>query len=179
MDMLKAIIAVGGGRGCNDASPGRFAYRAARAAGAVSSGLAGAAAVTLAVAVVLPDAKLTPGAVATSDPAIICQPGYSQSQRLHDHDRAAYDALRRAAFARYGVAWEDRAAFELDDRIPLCLGGSQVLDNVWPEPRFGPDNAGAKDRVERAACRAACEAGTRSAVLRWQQFFRGDWRWPP
>lgn len=143
----------------------------------MSGGLA--VAVALAVAVVVPDNKLTPGAVASSDPAIICQLGYSQNQRLHDHDRAAYDALRRSAFARYGVPWDERSAFELDDRIPLCLGGAQVLANVWPEPRFGLDNAAAKDQVERAACRAACEAGTRSAVLRWQQFFRGDWREPP
>ncbi len=142
----------------------------------MSGALIAAAAVVVASAATVPNQRLTPGATTTSDPAVICHRGYSRSQRLYRHDRAAYDALRRAAFAAYGVPWSERAEFELDDRIPLCLGGVQVLANVWPEPRFGPDNAGDKDQVERDACRAACAAGTRAAVEIWHDRFRRDWQ---
>jgi hypothetical protein len=121
----------------------------------------------------VPDDFLTPGDIATSDPNVICQPGYSRSQRLYEADLPAYRALRRAVLDRYGIAAADRQKFTLDDRIPLCLGGRQSPRNVWPEPFW---EAVDKDRIEVTACRAACAVHTRAAVEHWQRKFLGDWR---
>ncbi|MBF6560528.1 MAG: hypothetical protein IVW56_09575 [Candidatus Binataceae bacterium] len=138
--------------------------------------MAGTAVAALFLIAASPSAVLTPGAVATSDPDVICHRGYSSTQRLYRTDRAAYWRLRREVFAEYRVPASEGRQFEVDDRIPLCLGGEQVLANLWAQPRFGPDNAEEKDRIEALACRAACREHTRAAILRWQNAFRGDWR---
>jgi hypothetical protein len=38
----------------------------------------------------VPNDSLTPGAVASHDPAVVCAPGYARSQRLYRIDRRAY-----------------------------------------------------------------------------------------
>jgi hypothetical protein len=122
----------------------------------------------------VPDDRLTPGAVATSDPDEICNRGYSERQRVYEREGPdAYYRMAAAVFARYGIAWTDRHAYELDDRIPLCLGGQQTLANLWPEKL---DQARVKDDIEVRACRAACNQHTEAAVRQWQDAFRSDWR---
>jgi len=49
----------------------------------------------------------------------------------------------------------------LDHLIPLCLGGSNTLANLWPEPFFGPWNAYFKDNLELWLHDSVC-AGTKS-----------------
>jgi len=45
------------------------------------------------------------------------------------------EAQRKADFARYNVPWADRHDYEDDHLLPLCLGGADVAENLWPEPR--------------------------------------------
>ena len=63
---------------------------------------------------------------------------------------------RRADFARYSIAWSDRQRYEDDHLVPLCLGGADVQENRWPEPRWGIWNSYEKDRLEGYACRMVC-----------------------
>ncbi|MFL6590748.1 MAG: HNH endonuclease [Chthoniobacterales bacterium] len=65
----------------------------------------------------LPNPKLTPGKVATSD-----------------KDRAGVTvAMEQKVFARYKLPWEYRGEFKIDHLIPVELGGADTLDNLWPQ----------------------------------------------
>jgi len=95
-----------------------------------------------AVAPILPDQALTPGAVLSTDAASICQPGYSRSVR-HTSGQ-----LKQQVYVEYGI---DRNAghYEIDHLIPLGIGGADTRENLWPESRdTKPWNAGVKDRLE-------------------------------
>jgi hypothetical protein len=42
---------------------------------------------------------------------------------------------KRAVYAEYGLAYPQAArTYECDHFIPLCLGGSNSTENLWPEP---------------------------------------------
>jgi hypothetical protein len=47
--------------------------------------------------------------------------------------RAISRPLESKVFERYRIAWEDRNKYVIDHFIPLELGGSNSLDNLWPE----------------------------------------------
>lgn len=118
-------------------------------------------------AAAVPDDVLTPGVVATSDLAMICAPDYSRA-----HRQTSYD-LKEWVAREYGV---DRhvGSWEIDHRIPLCLGGADTAANLWPQPGAGPWNFRQKDDLEWYACRAVCEGRLPlSEAVGW---FKGDWR---
>ena len=104
--------------------------------------LALSTALTFAADPIVPDPKLTPGAVLSADAATICQRGYSKSVR-HTSGQ-----LKHQIYAEYGI---DRNAghYEIDHLIPLGIGGADTRENLWPESRdTQPWNAGLKDRLE-------------------------------
>jgi hypothetical protein len=89
-----------------------------------------------------PDAKLTPGAVLTTDVATVCAPGYTKTVR-HTSGK-----LKAMIYREYGL---DRADghFEIDHLIPLELGGADVAENLWVESYDTlPWNAHLKDKLE-------------------------------
>ncbi len=96
-----------------------------------------------------PDPRLTPGAVATADPAVFCHAGYSRSVR-HTSGR-----LKRDVYRAYGI---DRHSghYEMDHLVPLALGGADVAENLWPEDRDNEWGAGAKDRLEWRLIQLVC-----------------------
>jgi hypothetical protein len=100
------------------------------------------AASALAADLILPDPKLTPGAVLTSDAVTICQPGHLRSVR-HTSGK-----LKHQVYVEYGI---DRNAghYEIDHLIPLGIGGADTRENLWPESRdTKPWNANVKDSLE-------------------------------
>jgi hypothetical protein len=98
----------------------------------------------------LPDPVCTPGAVASTDLRIVC--GTSTRGR-----RDVSRELRRAAFVSYGLPpRQPPGAYEVDHLVPLELGGSNELPNLWPEAAPGYHD---KDRVENELHRRVC-AGT-------------------
>src|SRR5450631_2997620 len=91
---------------------------------------------------ILPDPKLTPGAVTTTDKMTICQQGYSKSVR-HTSGQ-----LKHQIYTEYGID-RDAGHYEIDHLIPLGIGGADTRENLWPESRdTQPWNAGMKDRLE-------------------------------
>jgi hypothetical protein len=99
--------------------------------------------VKLANDVTLPDRSTTPGAVypdvTSSD---VCDQHYVRGikgPRFTD---------KAAAFANYGISIHDRESFAVDHLIPVSLGGSNVTQNLWPQPYAGSRGAAAKDRLE-------------------------------
>jgi hypothetical protein len=125
--------------------------------------------VTAAIAAdpVVPDPKLTPGAVVTTNTTIICQPGYSRSVR-HTSGQ-----LKHQIYVEYGI---DRNAghYEIDHLVPLGIGGADNRENLWPESRdTQPWNAGVKDRLENYLHLEVCAGHI--AVQDAQKAIAKDW----
>jgi hypothetical protein len=79
-------------------------------------------------AYVYPNPTLTPGAVLTTDASLICTPGYASSVR------DVSTATKEQVYAEYGVSYpQPTGAYEVDHFIPLEIGGSNELKNLWLE----------------------------------------------
>jgi hypothetical protein len=125
--------------------------------------------VTAAIAadLVVPDPKLTPGAVMTTDAVTICRPGYSRSVR-HTSGQ-----LKHQVYVEYGID-RNTGHFEIDHLIPLGIGGADTRENLWPESRdTQPWNANVKDRLENYLHVEVC-AG-RIPVAQAQKEISTDW----
>jgi len=111
----------------------------------------------------LPDPQLTPGAVFHVEVATICQPGYARSAR-HVSTRT-----KHRVYAEYGIT-PDGQRYEVDHLIPLEIGGSNSIRNLWPEARFTePWNALDKDKLERRlhalVCNGRLDLGVAQAAI--------------
>ncbi len=49
----------------------------------------------------------------------------------------------------YNITKENRSAFKIDHFIPLCVGGSNEADNLWPQHK---DVYTITDKIENIAC---------------------------
>jgi hypothetical protein len=123
----------------------------------------------------LPDPRCTPGA---TDPRVtqddiattICVRGYTARVRppVGETDRA-----KHALMLAYGQTRPN----ELDHLVPLELGGSSDVGNLWPEP---PPSPNPKDRVEGElhdmVCAAVWHPGSAYLPLdRAQRLIAEDW----
>jgi hypothetical protein len=120
-------------------------------------------------AIAYPDPTLTPGAVRSTDVAEICSAGTSQFRHW---DRERSDLV----FARYHIAREDRMAYTLDHLVPLEIGGADVVENLWPEPRrslAGEWDDTRKDQLERRLAVLVCSGAL--DVVEAQRMIAEDW----
>jgi hypothetical protein len=102
----------------------------------------------------VPNPALTPGAALDVTAADICVSGYSKRVRN------VPIAVKRQAYALYGVRSHEPGEYEVDHLISLELGGSNSIRNLWPESfRTHPWNAYVKDALENELHRRVC-AGT-------------------
>ena len=70
------------------------------------------------------------------------------------------DARRDEVLTRYKLPAGPHPDYEIDHLVPLCLGGSDDVSNLWPQPRRSIEpkwNAEAKDRLERKLCNLVCD----------------------
>lgn len=103
----------------------------------------------------LPDPSCTPGSI---DPAVtaadihstICRAGWTTKVRPPEAqtERAKFNV----AYPAYHIS--RGAVSELDHLVPLELGGSNDITNLWPEVGRVPNP---KDKVENALNRAVCQ----------------------
>ena len=109
----------------------------------------------------LPDDRLTPGQVATTNPDEICGKidglTYERRYRLYTTDRHAYWATVRTVLTRYGLPFEYHRRVQMDDRLPVSAGGRQGVLNWWPQPLNGSCNAEVKDDLDRQAKIMICD----------------------
>ncbi|WP_412026655.1 hypothetical protein [Deinococcus yunweiensis] len=92
---------------------------------------------------VLPDPLKTPSDVLTSDPTVICVPGYTQAVRNGPA------ALKAQVYREYGILTREPGEYEVDHLFSLELGSSNSLRNLWPESyKTQPLNARVKDTLE-------------------------------
>jgi hypothetical protein len=101
----------------------------------------------------LPDRRCTPGATFNVGRAQVCVPGYSERAR------DVPESGKRKVYAEYGIRSHKRGQYEVDHLIPLELGGSNSIRNLWPEAANPRPGFHEKDRLENALHRLVC-AGT-------------------
>jgi hypothetical protein len=100
---------------------------------------------------ILPDPKLTPGDTSDVTAQGICVPGYAKKVR------AVPAWLKRQAYAEYGITEHKPGDYEVDHMIPLSLGGSNSIRNLWPQStRTSPWNSFVKDALERKLHNLVC-----------------------
>ena len=118
---------------------------------------------------VYPDPSLTPGAIRSTDRDEICS---TDTRGLRHGSRERSDLI----YGRYGIARSDRVQFTLDHLAPLEIGGADVVENLWPEPRrslAGEWDDIRKDQLERRLAILIC-AG-RLDVREAQRAIAEDW----
>jgi hypothetical protein len=119
-------------------------------------------------AYVYPNPSLTPGAVLTADASTICAPGYASSVR------DVSTATKEQVYTEYGVSYPQAlGAYEVDHCIPLDIGGSNDLTNLWPEPATPTPGFHQKDQFEKFEHGQVCN-GTISAAEA-QSRMASDW----
>src|SRR5215813_8363526 len=88
----------------------------------------------------LPDPKLTPGDTFEVTDQDVCVPGYAKKVR------AVPAWLKRQAYTEYGITEYKTGDYEVDHLIPLSLGGSNSIRNLWPQStKTSPWNSYVKD----------------------------------
>ena len=98
----------------------------------------------------VPDAKLTPGAINTEVSITdICKPGYTAGLDAHGKPvRNVSESTKQEVFKRYKIDPKS-GHFEVDHLISLELGGSNDIENLWPQSYdTKPYNAHLKDQLE-------------------------------
>jgi len=122
-----------------------------------------------------PDPRCSPGAYDAGLTAqVICAGGFHTSsiRNVTQSEKFAVEREYGMPAAYYGYT------IEIDHIVPLELGGSNVIANLFPEPGKGPDDYHAKDRLENRLHDLACQGaiGLRAAqagIARdWEGFYR-------
>jgi hypothetical protein len=99
----------------------------------------------------LPSSFLTPGDARKVTKEQICAPGYMASIK------PTKDSMKEEAFSRYGLRDGQSTTDVLDHLIPVELGGTDTVENLWPEPARGEWNATQKDALEQKLLTMVCE----------------------
>lgn len=128
----------------------------------------------------LPDPRLTPGDIASTNTAEVCTKGYAGAHRnVSDSKKrsvyAAYDLLPGGRWRWLGGVRVWDSDFEVDHLVSLQLGGSNDTANLWPQSyRTRQWNATAKDALENRLHWLVC-TGKTLTLLDAQRAIRVNW----
>jgi hypothetical protein len=81
--------------------------------------------------------------------------------------------LKHEVYAAYRIVSDGRP-FEIDHRVPLCIGGADLRENLWPQEGWQRPNFHDKDRLETEVCRMVCRDHSMT-LPEGQAIFLGDW----
>ncbi|MGH9325744.1 MAG: HNH endonuclease [Terriglobia bacterium] len=98
----------------------------------------------------LNDLSVTPGDVATTDAHIVCQRGYASKVRK------VSEKTKKQDYKLYGAEEKKGVCCEVDHLISLELGGSNSIENLWPQPYLPRPGAHEKDEIEGYLHRQVC-----------------------
>lgn len=125
----------------------------------------------------LPDTRLTPGNALRVKAPEICRPGYAPAT-LHALSPAQWHDRRAQIFQAYGIEKQDRGAYVINHLIPLEIGGSNELANLWPLAKAGRWNAARKAKLTRRLHNLVCsgrislQEAQREAAVDWIAAYR-------
>ena len=117
-----------------------------------------------------PDDSVTPGALCRhSDPDF---DKYAYSEKIAHCRRHVTAAMKKEVADQYGVPKKDYSKYEFDHLYPLCAGGANSVENLWPQPHA---EALEKDKIEDEVCQGM-KAGTmtqKQAIRKIDDWFDG------
>jgi hypothetical protein len=118
----------------------------------------------------LPDRRCSPGAIyRDATLPVICRPYYTSKVRR------VSEATRAKVFREYGIPYRLYGrAYEIDHIVPLELGGSNAIANLYPEAAFRPSPGYVrKDRLENRLHDLVC--ARRMVLRKAQQAIASNW----
>lgn len=97
-----------------------------------------------------PDSKLTPGVAEPKlTKVVLCAPGFRTGPW-----RNVPIFEKKQVMSDYNLVWSEHGKYEFDHLIPLEIGGSNDIKNIWPQS--WPE-AREKDKVENYLHKEVCE----------------------
>lgn len=115
-----------------------------------------------------PDLAFTPGDTLPVSEKEVCKVGYT------DEVRKVPSPIRKAVFLEYEIPYPPvEGEYELDHFIPLELGGSNDIKNLWPEPAEPRPGFHQKDVVENYLHRQVCSG--KMSLHKAQEAIRTNW----
>lgn len=115
----------------------------------------------------LPDPKLTPGDTIPVTKEEVCG---NTPTALVD---VISVGVKGQVFDRHGISTASPRSYNIDHLIPVKLGGSNSIKNLWPQPLSGEWNYVLKNKLEKELIKKVCrgELELRTA----QQEIATDW----
>ena len=125
--------------------------------------------------------------VSLGRPRTRCSPGATDSRLTNDNVaqticmrgdtrtlRNISSVVKQAVYSEYGIPRGERHRYVIDHLIPLEVGGSNDIKNLWLQPKSGAQSTDAQDRVENDPHHRVC-AGLTSLESAQQAFviYRG------
>lgn len=125
----------------------------------------------------VPDAKMTPGAVMNVTIEKITRRGYANV--LNGGARHVPESEKKAIFIQYfGVVPEHPGQFEIDHLISIELGGDNSANNLWPQSYLTKTwNSHVKDKLENrlaANLRRCFKAQGHAAATKLMRQYQGE-----
>ena len=114
----------------------------------------------------LPNPKLTPGATLDVTERELCEHGFES------RDRTIPITLKIQVADRYAIG-KEVAGYNVDHLIPVGLGGSNSLKNLWPQPLSGDWSYQRKNRLEVRLRKMVCSGEL--DLKKAQQEIATDW----
>ena len=100
--------------------------------------------------VYLPEPKHTPGDTLEVTRADLCG---GRNKALESRIPVR---VKSQVFDLYGVRMDGSVAFNIDHLVPVSLGGTNALKNLWPQPLAGEWGYAQKNRLERQLQKLVC-----------------------
>jgi hypothetical protein len=99
----------------------------------------------------LQDSICTPGAIFNVTKKEICVPGYTARVRN------VSEKLKESVYNEYGITDREKGEYEIDHLIPLTLGGSNDITNLFPQPAAPKPGFHEKDTIEVRLNKKVCK----------------------
>lgn len=113
----------------------------------------------------LPNPKLTPGETLDLTANDLCDP-------RRDFGDNISITVKRQVMDRYGIG-PTQTGYNIDHLIPMKLGGSGSIKNLWPQPISGQWNHHRKNQLERRLHKMVCDGSL--DLKKAQQEIASDW----
>lgn len=116
-----------------------------------------------------PDYNCTPGVIMTTNATLVCTPGYSASVRN------VSESIKEKVYNMYGIYNHTMGEYEIDHWVPLELGGSNDIRNLFPEPAMPHPGFHEKDRIENYLHNQVCNGSmtleaAQQAIYNWEEY---------